>query len=193
MSPALLWPAGEDVFQQLCQQTASSWAADCFTNGVGASQLLWLTEEEGRRFTQKAWKGGGGRKSAKNNPDSSTLKFLWMRFCQGSGNRKGKRICFPSDSVFSSPCSHRGWQKYTKQYGPAWHYPKATQIRLVQRAEWKWSWLVIGSGDQLRLFCSVRTVCSCQFPLNKTQITICKSKKHFRGFLNSFLLQNRSR
>lgn len=68
-------------------------------------------------------KGGGKKgKLAKNNPNSSALKFLWMRFCQGSGNRKRECICFPTDCLFP----HRWWQKYTKQYGPVWNYPKAT-------------------------------------------------------------------
>lgn len=116
-------------------------------------------------------KKGGEGKLAKNNPNSSTLKF-WMRFCQGSGNWKGKCICFPTDCLFSA----WWWQKYTKQYGPVWNYLKATRISLVQSAELKWSWLVIGSGDQLRLLCSVRAVCSCQFPLNKTQITVWNLK-----------------
>lgn len=135
-------------------------------------------------------KKGGEGKLAKNNPNSSTLKF-WMRFCQGSGNWKGKCICFLTDCLFSA----WWWQKYTKQYGPVWNYLKATRISLVQSAELKWSWLVIGSGDQLRLLCSVRAVCSCQFPSNKTQITVCNLKKKtlLWGFLNYFLLQNKFR
>lgn len=97
-----------------------------------------LADRRGRQtFHTEGVKKGGG-KSTKNNPNSSAPKFLWMRFCQGSGNRKDKYICFPTDFLFS----HRWWQKYTKQYGPAWNYPKATQISLVQSAESKWIWLL---------------------------------------------------
>lgn len=93
-----------------------------------ASLTVALADRRGRQtfHTEGVKKdgGAGGMGLAKNNPNSSTLKFLWMRFCQGSGNGKGKCICFPTDCLFS----HRWWQKYTKQYGPVWNYPKATQI-----------------------------------------------------------------
>lgn len=73
----------------------------------------------GRR-EKKGWGGG----LAKNTSNSSALKFLWMRFCQGSGNRKGRCICFPTDGLFS----HRWWQEYTKQYGAVWNCLKATLV-----------------------------------------------------------------
>lgn len=72
-------------------KTASSSAADCFSSGVGAPQFRSLTEE-GRSFTEKAWKR---KKSAKNISHSSALKCLWTLFCCGSANRKDQHICFP--------------------------------------------------------------------------------------------------
>lgn len=146
---------------------------------AGASQFLSLTDEEGRHFTREAWK----RK--KENRLKIILTAPHSRLC-GCGSAAVPEI--GGISIFDSlqmACFHlivlTGDGRNTQSnVAPRWDFPKATQISLAHSAEWKRGWLVICYGDQLSLLSSVssvRTACSCQFPLNKTQITVCKLLK----------------